>query len=286
MTETPHPNLWRRVEGSYVIFGVDRMVEEESKMENSSLLKVLKRNTRLTRRQACQLGGLMGLSFSAVSRLWARPVWAKSHNISNKEVAMRLPDPTFDGNISVEETIKNRRTVRSYSSEPITLAHLSQILWAAQGITEDGGFKRAAPSGGALYPIDVYVAVGQGSVKGLREGTYRYDPSRHSLEQIAGADVREDIAKAALRQMWAADAPVIVVLTAEYRRITVKYGGRGGRYAMIEVGHIGQNIFLQCNGLGLSAGIIGAFNDSEVAKAVSAEKDHEPLIIMPVGWQR
>jgi SagB-type dehydrogenase family enzyme len=252
-------------------------------METSSLLEVLKKNTRLTRRQACQLGGLTGLSLSA---LWARPVWAKSHNIFNKEVAMRLPDPMFDGGISVEKAIKHRRTVRSYSSEPITLAHLSQILWAAQGITEDGGFKRAAPSGGALYPIDVYAAVGHGGVQGLREGVYRYNPSHHSLEQRAGTDAREDIGRAALRQMWAADAPVILTLTAEYRRITVKYGDRGKRYAMIEVGHVGQNIFLQCNALGLSAGIIGAFNDKKVARAISAEKNHEPLIIMPVGWQR
>ena len=259
------------------------MVEKEINMDISSLLETLMRNTKLTRRQAFQLGGLTGLSLSA---LWARPVRAKSHSIFNKEVTMRLPDPVFDGNTSVEKTIKHRRTVRSYSGESITLAHLSQILWAAQGITEDGGFKRAAPSGGALYPIDVYAAVGQGGVQGLREGVYRYDPSRHALEERAGIDAREDVAKAALRQMWAAAAPVILVLTAEYGRITVKYGERGKRYAMIEVGHIGQNIFLQCDALGLSAGIIGAFNDSKAARAISAKKNHEPLIIMPVGWQR
>jgi SagB-type dehydrogenase family enzyme len=252
-------------------------------MEISSLLEVLSRNIRLTRRQACQLGGLAGLSLSA---LRTSSAWAKSHNTFNKEVAMRLPDPIFDGNISVEKAIKHRRTVRSYSSEPIILAHLSQILWGAQGITEDGGFKRAAPSGGALYPIDVYAAVGKGGVQGLSEGVYRYDPTRHSLEERAGTDAREDVAKAALRQMWAADAPVILVLTAEYRRITVKYGERGKRYAMIEVGHIGQNVFLQCDALGLSAGIIGAFNDSKMARAISAKKNHEPLIIMPVGWER
>lgn len=252
-------------------------------MEISSLLEILKRNARLTRRQACQLGGLTGLSLAA---LWTRPVWAKSRDIFNKEVTMRLPDPMFDGNISVEKAIKHRRTVRSYSNEPITLAHLSQILWAAQGITENRGFKRAAPSGGALYPIDVYAAVGQGGVQNLGEGVYRYDPSNHSLEERAGADAREDVAKAALRQMWAAGAPVILTLTAEYRRITAKYGERGKRYAMIEVGHIGQNIFLQCDALGLSAGIIGAFDDNKVARAIKAKKNHEPLIIMPMGWQR
>jgi len=199
---------------------------------------------------------------------------------------MRLPAPVFEGNISVEKAIKHRRTVRSYSSEPITLGHLSQILWAAQGTTEDGGFKRAAPSGGALYPIDVYAAVGKGGVQGLKEGVYRYDPPRHSLEERTDTDMREGVAKAALRQMWTASAPVILVLTAEYSRITGKYGERGKRYAMIEVGHIGQNIFLQCDALGLAAGIVGAFDDNKVARTINAKKNQEPLIIMPVGRQR
>ncbi|MBW1859539.1 MAG: SagB/ThcOx family dehydrogenase, partial [Deltaproteobacteria bacterium] len=99
-------------------------------------------------------------------------------------------------------------------------------------------------------------------------------------------DARKDVARAALTQMWVAGAPVVLVLTAEYRRITGKYGERGKRYAMIEVGHVGQNIFLQCDALGLAAGIVGAFDDNKVARTISAKKNHEPLIIMPVGWQR
>jgi len=239
-------------------------------MDFTSFLKVLRGDARLTRRQACQLGGLLGLSFSAVCQLWARPVRARSRNVFNKEVAMRLPAPVLDGNISLEKTIRHRRTIRSYSEEPFTLAQLSQILWAAQGITEDGGFKRAAPSGGALYPIDVYAVVGQNGVQGLRQGIYRYDPPHHSLEERADTDARKDVARAALTQMWVAGAPVVLVLTAEYRRITGKYG----------------NIFLQCDALGLAAGIVGAFDDNKVARTISAKKNHEPLIIMPVGWQR
>ena len=261
------------------------MVEKEREMDVSRLLAVLRRNTRLTRRQACQLAGLTGLSLSAVCRSWARPVRTDSQDILNKEVTVHLAAPVFDGNISVERAIKQRRTVRSYAGKPVTLPLLSRVLWAAQGITEDGGFKRAAPSGGALYPIDVYAAVGRRGVQGLKEAVYRYDPPRHALEKQSEGDAREGIARAALRQMWAARAPVILVLTAEYRRITVKYGERGKRYAMIEVGHIGENIFLQCNALGLSAGIIGAFDDHEVGRAIGAGKSHEPLIIMPVGWQ-
>jgi SagB-type dehydrogenase family enzyme len=189
------------------------------------------------------------------------------------------------GNFNVEKAIKQRRTVRSFANEPLALNQLSQILWAAQGITDDRGLKRAAPSGGALYPIDVYAVVGADGIKGLTQGVYHYDPPHHAIGRILDKDAREQLAVASLRQMWVATAPVIIVLTAEYRRITVKYGDRGERYAMIEVGHIGQNIFLQCEALGLAAGIVGAFYDKEVARAIHAQKNHEPLIIMPVGWQ-
>jgi SagB-type dehydrogenase family enzyme len=84
--------------------------------------------------------------------------------------------------------------------------------------------------------------------------------------------------------MWMARAPVILVVAAQYSRITVKYGERGVRYALMEIGHICQNIFLQCQALNLMAGIVGAFNDTRVAQVLTAEADHEPLSIMPVGW--
>ena len=192
----------------------------------------------------------------------------------------------LDGDVSLERAIKQRRTIRSFVDKPLTVGQLSQILWAAQGITDDRGLKRAAPSGGALYPIDIYAVMGKNGVRELAPGIYHYDPIHHSIQKIAGTDAREDVAVASLRQMWMATAPVILVLTAEYRRITIKYGERGKRYAMIETGHIGQNIFLQCQAIGLSAGIVGAFYDKEVTRAINSQKNHEPLIIMPVGWER
>lgn len=255
-------------------------------MGHSNLLQVVRKNTRLTRRQACQLAGVLGLSFSGLGNFQIRHALAKGTKLHDKGDAMSLPAPTIDGNLTVEKAIKQRRTVRSFSDEPLTVDQLSQLLWAAQGVTDDGGFKRAAPSGGALYPIDVYAVVGKDGVRELAQGVYLYDPPRHAIRKIVVTDQREEVATAALRQMWTATAPVILVLTAEYRRITKKYGERGKRYAMIEAGHIGQNIFLQCQALGLAAGIVGAFHDRDVAAAVHARNDHEPLIIMPVGRQR
>ena len=199
---------------------------------------------------------------------------------------MRLPDPTIDGNVSLETTIHQRRTVRSFDSKALTITQFSQLLWAAQGVTDPGGFKRAAPSAGALYPMDIYGAVGEGCVEGLHSGIYLYDPATHSLSLIQKGDRRRDIALASLGQMWMSYAPITFVITAEYSRITGKYGQRGNRYAMIEAGHIGQNIFLQSQALGLEAGIVGAFQDREVIQIMGIKSTHEPLLIMPVGYNK
>jgi len=202
-----------------------------------------------------------------------------------KGETITLPKPSYEGKMSVEEAINKRRTNRDFRSDPLTLSQLSQLLWAAQGITDEKRGFRSAPSGGALYPLDVYAVVGKAGVEQLAEGVYRYLPESHALEKKAEADKRNDLSQAALGQDWIADAPVIFVISAEYSRITFKYGRRGVRYATIEVGHVGQNIFLQAGTLALGAGIVGAFDDDGVAKVIGAEARHEPLLIMPVGYR-
>jgi SagB-type dehydrogenase family enzyme len=199
---------------------------------------------------------------------------------------IQLSIPTYDGTVSVEKAIKERRTVRAFRQKPLTSAQFSQILWSAQGITDEKRGFRAAPSGGALYPLDVYALVGEGGVEGLECGVYHYHPEGHSIQLILKGDRRKDVADASFWQMWMAHAPVIFVVTSEHERITRKYGKRGIRYAHIEVGHVGQNIFLQSGALGLGAGIVGAFHDGAVAEVIGAPKVHEPLIIMPVGYRK
>jgi SagB-type dehydrogenase family enzyme len=197
-----------------------------------------------------------------------------------------LPKPFFDGKVSVEKAIKERRTIRDFKERILSLAHLSQLLWAAQGITDSATGKRAAPSGGALYPLDIYVLIGENGVEKIEAGVYHYLPKEHSISLVSKGDRRKEIASASLGQRWMAKAPVIFVITAEYRRITGKYGERGIRYALIEAGHVGQNLFLQAEALGLGAGIVGAFNDLEVSKVTGLPPKHEPLLIMPVGYKK
>jgi len=197
---------------------------------------------------------------------------------------MKLPLPKKEGTVSVERAIRQRRTIRAYIPQILVLDQVSQLLWTAQGITEDSGFKRAVPSAGALYPMDVYAVVGQDSVEQIEAGVYQYEPKGHSLSLVTKRDLRDSIARAALSQMWMAKAPINLVITAEYRRVAVKYGNRGIRYAMIEAGHIGQNLFLQAEALGLKAGIVGAFHDKELIEIMKIPRTHEPLLIMSVGY--
>ena len=202
------------------------------------------------------------------------------------DASISLPKPSFDGKVSVEKAIKGRRTVRDFRVKSLSLNHLSQLVWAGQGITDSLENKRTAPSGGALYPLDIYILIGENGAEKTKGGVYRYLPKEHSLLPIAKGDRRKEIALASLSQMWMAQAPIIFIITAEYRRITGKYGERGIRYALIEVGHVGQNLFLQAEALGLGAGIVGAFNDTEVSNIAGLPPKHEPLLIMPVGYKK
>jgi SagB-type dehydrogenase family enzyme len=200
--------------------------------------------------------------------------------------SISLPKPSFDGKVSVEKAIKERRTIRDFKERTLSLAYLSQLLWAAQGITDPTIGRRAAPSGGALYPLDIYVLIGEDGVEKMEAGIYHYLPKEHSVLLISKGDRRKEMASASLGQMWMATAPVIFIITAEYKRTTWKYGERGIRYALIEVGHVGQNLFLQAEAMGLGAGIVGAFNDLEVSKVAGLPPKHEPLLIMPVGYKK
>jgi len=198
--------------------------------------------------------------------------------------AVRLPQAKHDGAFSVEKALAKRRSVRHYADEPLTLTQLSQILWAAQGITSSGIGLRSAPSAGALYPLELYVVAGK--VEELPPGIYRYAPQGHALMKQADGDRRHELERAALNQAWIARAPVVLVLSAIYRRTTIKYGNRGIRYADIEAGHASENVYLQSAALGLATCAVGAFTDEAVKRVMGMGDSEAPLYIMPVGKPR
>jgi SagB-type dehydrogenase family enzyme len=207
------------------------------------------------------------------------------------QTIIKLPSPQFKGQVSLEETILKRRSVRRYRREPLYLSQLSQILWSAQGITGTRGF-RAAPSAGATYPLEIFVFVGKQSIIGseakqapeqLQAGIYHYELDSHSLSLHKLADSRPDLARAALYQEFIIDAPVDLVICALYHRTSRRYGKRAERYVHMEVGHVGENIHLQAVALGLATVEVGAFRDEEVSEVLGVEEQIKPLYIMPVG---
>lgn len=185
-----------------------------------------------------------------------------------------LPAPSYRGDVSLEQALTERRSVRAFGMDALDLTQLAQLLWAAQGITSDTG-KRTAPSAGALYPLETYVVTA--------DGWFRYAPDDHQLEQLGAGDVRAALSEAALGQESVAAAAAVFVIAGVYARTAQKYGDRAARYVHLEAGHAAQNLLLQAVVEGLGAVPVGAFDDAEVQSVLGLSADHEPLYLLPVG---
>ncbi|MDI6766895.1 MAG: SagB/ThcOx family dehydrogenase [Bacteroidota bacterium] len=193
---------------------------------------------------------------------------------------IKLPQPRLQSGTSIEEALWQRRSIREYSENPLTLSEISQLLWATQGITNREGF-RTAPSAGALFPLEVYLVAGK--VENLPHGIYKYHPKGNELALELDGDMRSDLCKAALEQDCILKSPASFIITAVFERVTIKYGNRGIIYVHIEAGHAAQNIHLQAEALKLGTVVVGAFYDEEVKKVLHLPDDEQPLCIMPIG---
>jgi SagB-type dehydrogenase family enzyme len=199
---------------------------------------------------------------------------ARSPSPPASPLTIELPTPLTRGDVSLEQTLAERRSTRGFTNEPLTLEEISQLLWAAQGITVEWG-GRTAPSAGALYPLEVYVVT--------PDGVYHYLPEGHRAELLSTADLRKPLTDAALGQTAVSDAPAVVVIAAVFARTEAKYGERAERYVHLEAGHVAQNVLLQAVAMGLAGVPIGAFSDSAVQRVLDLPTDHEPLYLIPVG---
>ena len=200
----------------------------------------------------------------------------------SQSAQIHLPSPSRKGSMPLEEAIARRKSIRNFALQPISQSQLSQILWAAQG-TSDTSWNRTVPSAGATYPLEVFIVCGANGVEQISEGIYQYNADSHSLTLHHRGDVRFELARAALDQEFIYEAPVDIVICAIYERTMRRYGSRGERYVHIEVGHAGQNIYLQATALGLGTVAIGAFNDESVREVLRLDRQYRPLYIMPVG---
>ncbi len=192
---------------------------------------------------------------------------------------IRLPKPDFKGKLTLEETIARRRSVREFSHRPLSLEEVGQLLWAAEGITGPASYLRAHPSAGALHPLELYFL--------NADGIFHYEPEGHRLTQVRDGDQRADLAKAAYRQWFIADAPCVIAILAVYSRTTGKYGDRGRmRYVPMDAAHAAQNVLLQAVALSLGAVPVGAFDDQAVRGVMGTPANEVPLYLIPIGRTR
>ncbi|MFO8112991.1 MAG: SagB/ThcOx family dehydrogenase [Desulfosalsimonadaceae bacterium] len=219
-----------------------------------------------------------------ISILVAGSIWTTEKGSAMRQETdsgiVELPEPVKESAVSVEEALSSRRSTRSFSEKPLTLQDVAQMLWAAQGITDKSGF-RTAPSAGALYPLEIYVA--SGNVEKLPPGLYHYRAESHDLEIIIGGDHRSSLWEAALQQSAVKRAPAVFLFTGVFPRTMNKYGKRGMQYVLIEAGHAAQNLLLQAEAMGLGHVPIGAFDDEVMRKILKIDKHTHPVYMIPVG---
>jgi len=196
-----------------------------------------------------------------------------------------LPLPEAKKTSNLWEVLAVRRSVRSFSREPLTLDELSLILWASQGISDPRRGFRVVPSAGATFPLNIYVVVGEEAIVGgdLPAGIYEYLVTNHALKLVKSGDFREALSSACLNQTFIAEAPISLVIAAVYERTTGYYGRRGIQYVHFEVGHAGQNIYLAATALGLGTVAVGAFKDDQVKTTLNLTPEEVPLYVFPIG---
>jgi SagB-type dehydrogenase family enzyme len=188
--------------------------------------------------------------------------------------AVQLPPPKYESEVSIEKALSERRSIRSYKEEPLTLHELSQILWAAQGITEPKKGLRTAPSARALFLIEVYVL--PGNVKNLTIGAYKYQPQGHELFKIAEGDKKTELFKA-VGQAAIKNAPAVLVFSGLSEKT------QRPAWMYLEAGHAAQNVYLQAVSLKMGGVVMGGFKDENVRKVLNLSEKEQPLYIMPIG---
>ncbi|AUB57542.1 MULTISPECIES: SagB/ThcOx family dehydrogenase [Methanobacterium] len=208
--------------------------------------------------------------------------------IQSREIlgTFNLPQAMISSNMSVDQAIQNRRSVRTFSTTALTLQDVSQLLWASQGITDSERNYRAAPSAGHVFPMEIYLVTGNNSVKELEAGIYHYNPFNNTLEKIVDGDQRYNLSQAAHQQKWVEAAPISLVITGNYQKMREKYPDEriSTRFVDIEAGHIGENIYLEAVAHGMGTVAIGSFYDDQMINLLKLPSNETPIYIYPVGY--
>lgn len=191
--------------------------------------------------------------------------------------------PSTAASLPVHQAIRQRRSRRGFYDRPMTLQEFSDLMFLSVGETDhrDRSWPfRAFPSSGALFPTETYIGVR--AVQGIEPGIYHYQPGRHALALVRRGDHTGPLMRAALEQEMVAKAGAVIVLTSLFDRVAFKYKDRAYRYALVEAGHIGQNLYLTAEALRLGCCGIGAFFDDDVNALVGVDGLKEATVYMLV----
>ena len=209
-------------------------------------------------------------------------------NYASPIATIALPEPLIGQAANVWEVFGRRRSTRAFSpAQNLPLDLLSCLLWSTQGITATAGEWdfRAAPSAGALYPIETYLVAR--AVEGIEQGIYHFRPHAFDLEFIKRGEFASLLADAALGQDMIRQAQATFVWTAVVARSTWKYRQRAYRYIYMDAGHIGQNLYLAGTAAGLGVCAVGAFFDDQVNDLIGIDGTEETTVYLAsVGWPR
>jgi len=190
-----------------------------------------------------------------------------------------LPAAATDSQYSLEKSLANRRSARAFAEDAVSLENLGQMLWSAQGVTDDMGH-RTAPSGHSIYPINIYAVVR--NVTGLEPGLYHYIPESHSLGQLLNSSelLTDDAEQASVKA-----APVVLVFGAIYSKAATQYSPweTAVKVTNQESGHISENIYLQAQSLGLGTVVVGGFSPDNVKNMLQLPANETIVYLQPFG---
>lgn len=218
--------------------------------------------------------GLMSLLGTLTS--WgAQPDFFK---VYPEAVRVPLPPPGDFRGLYTEQAIDQRRSMRDYTGEPLTLDEFSRLLYYTGGANAErwGTLLRAAPSAGAQYPIEMYVVVHE--VEGVEPGLYHYAVREHAVDRLQEGDLRGEIVRDGLMQGFLGEANVVIVFTAIFQRLRWRYKERTYRYALLEAGHLGQNVYLAATSMGMGACAVGAFLDDNLNSMLDIDGRREAVL--------
>lgn len=198
------------------------------------------------------------------------------------DTKVHLPTPQVPDKQSFLDLIQSRRSNRAFDARPITTRQLSTLLWATQGVTKqaDNYTFRAAPSAGALYPINTLVAIL--NVERLQPGLAQYNETSHSLHWLRSGDFRATLFEATLKQNMLHNAAAVFISVADLNRCIWRYAQRAYRYIYLDAGHMAQNTALAAIALGLGSCAIGAFYDDMLDQLCALHDTQQTAIYLTV----